>query len=268
MEAFLKRAAQSITKADAEADLKLINQYSLKELTADDVFCFNVVLCDNEVDRDLDHFTDEALETLAGLFAGKTGIKDHNWTANNQIARLYRVEVEETKEKNSLGQRLKRLHGSAYMLRTEESKATIEAIEGGILKEVSVGFATKSGSCCSICGERLFFSWSSMREKCKNDHVKGEVYDGVRCIGELKDPTDAYEFSFVAVPAQRGAGATKGFETDGPDAHLTIMKMSVEELAAFPEANEAVIKHLQTAMQSADEREKRAEIQKSVQQYR
>ena len=45
MEAFLKRAAQSITKADAEADLKLINQYSLKELTADDVFCFNVVLC-------------------------------------------------------------------------------------------------------------------------------------------------------------------------------------------------------------------------------
>ena len=268
MEAILKRAAQSITKANAEADLALINRYSLRELTADDVYCFNVVLCDNEVDRDLERFTDEALEALAGLFAGKTGIKDHGGTASNQIARLYRVEVEETREKNSLGKPLKRLHGSAYMLRTEENKATIEAIEGGILKEVSVGVATKSGPCCSICGERLFFSWSTARNKCKNDHVKGETYDGIRCIGELKDPADAYEFSFVAVPSQRGAGTTKGFEAAGTDAHLTLMKMSVEELAAYPEANEAVIKRLQTAMQSAEEREKRAEIQKAVQRYR
>ena len=260
----LKRASHSVTKADPEADLELINQYSLKELTADDVFCFNVVLCDNEVDRDLECFTDEALETLAELFNGRTGIKDHNWTANNQMARLYRLEVEETKEKNSLGRTLKRLLGSAYMLRTDDTKSTIEAIEGGILKEVSVGFATKTGAHCSVCGEGLFWDWSSGRRKCKNDHYLGETYDGVFCVGELKDPTDAYEFSFVAVPAQRGAGATKGFERGGNGIHEAIMKMSVEELAEYPEANEAVIKHLQAAMLSADERAERAELIRSV----
>jgi len=262
LEIELKYKSNSITKANAEADIDLINQYSLKELTADDVFCFNVVLCDNEVDRDLERFTDEALDTLAELFVGKTGIKDHNWTANNQVARLYRVEVQTTKEKNSLGQPLKRLHGSAYMLCNDDNKAMIEAIEGGIVKEVSVGFATKSRAHCSLCGEELFFSWATGRRKCKNDHVLGELYDGVRCIGELRDPGDAYEFSFVAVPAQRGAGATKSLKCAGIDIHETIMKMSVEELAEYPEANEAVIKHLQTAMLSADERAKREAIRK------
>lgn len=256
----LKRASHSITKADPEADLALINQYSLKELTAEDVFCFNVVLCDNEVDRDLERFTDESLDTLAKLFVGKTGIKDHNWRADNQIARLYRVEIEEPKEKNSLGQPLKRLRGSAYMLRNDESKATIESIEGGILKEVSVGFATKSRAHCSLCGEELFFSWGTGRRKCKNDHVLGEIYNGVRCIGELKDPDDAYEFSFVAVPAQRGAGATKGLTVAGVNIHEAFMKMSVEDISDFAEENEAVIKHLQMARLSAEEREKRKAI--------
>lgn len=259
----LKRASHSITKADPEADLALINQYSLKELTADDVFCFNVVLCDNEVDRDLECFTDEALDALAEMFVGKTGVKDHNWTANNQIARLYRVEVEETKEKNSLGKTLKRLHGSAYMLRTDETKSTIEAIEGGILKEVSVGFATKTGAHCSVCGEGVYWNWSTGRRKCKNDHFLGETYEGVFCVGELKDPTDAYEFSFVAVPAQRGAGATKGLMIAGINIHEAIMKMSIEDLSGFAEENEAVINHLQMAQLSADEREKR----KSIREY-
>lgn len=260
----LKRASHSITKADPVADLDLINQYSLKELNAEDVYCFNVVLCDNEVDRDLECFTDEALDALAEMFVGKTGIKDHNWMANNQIARLYRVEVEETKEKNSLGKTLKRLHGSAYMLRTDDTKSTIEAIEGGILKEVSVGFATKTRAQCSVCGNGVFWDWSVGRRKCKNDHYLGETYDGVFCVGELKDPTDAFEFSFVAVPAQRGAGATKGFECKGNGIHETIMKMSVEELSAYPEANEAVIKHLQMAQLSAEERAERADLIKAI----
>ena len=38
-----------------------------------------------------------------------------------------------------------------------------------------------------------------------------------RCHVVLSDVTDAYEWSFVAVPAQREAGVTKqfGMETDG-----------------------------------------------------
>ena len=40
-------------------------------------------------------------------------------------------------------------------------------------------------------------------------HVKGRTYNGKLCWGELKGAKDAYEWSFVAVPAQRKAGVIK-----------------------------------------------------------
>ena len=198
----MKTKSFRVKKADAAADIALINQYALAELQPEDVFCFSVVLCDNEVDRDLERFTDEALEALAALFVGKTGIKDHDWSAENQVARIYRAEVETTDEKTSDGRVLRQLVGSVYMLRNETTRPLIEAIEGGITKEVSVGFAARRCS-CSICGEPL--GWLG----CKNGHEKGLEYDGEQCVGLLEDPTDAYEFSFVAVPAQPRAGVTK-----------------------------------------------------------
>ena len=54
-------------------------------------------------------------------------------------------------------------------------------------------------SVCSICG--------SDYGSC--GHQKGEYYDGQLCCAILKEPMDAYEFSFVAVPAQREAGVLK-----------------------------------------------------------
>ena len=41
--------------------------------------------------------------------------------------------------------------------------------------------------------------------------MKGQVYDGKLCFMELREPADAYEWSFVAVPAQRSAGVLKRF---------------------------------------------------------
>lgn len=265
MNAMEKLKSFNITKADAEKDIDLINQFSLKELKPEDVFCFSLVLCDNEVDRDNEKFTVEALETLAKMFVGKTGIKNHSWSMQNQVARLYRVELRKTTEKNSLGEQLVQLTGSAYMLRTPENESLITAIEGGIVKEVSVGFSIRKLT-CSICREALKQSWWNPT-KCKNDHIKGQTYDGTLCIGLMEDPLDAYEFSFVAVPSQRGAGATKAFESD-TSIFKMVMELSAEELGENKEALEEVIKHLQAAMQSAEEREKRAEIQKAVQQYR
>ena len=39
--------------------------------------------------------------------------------------------------------------------------------------------------------------------------MPGRQYDGKLCTAVLEDPTDAYEWSFVAVPAQREAGVLK-----------------------------------------------------------
>ena len=43
----------------------------------------------------------------------------------------------------------------------------------------------------------------------------GKRYDGRLCFFTLSRPTDAYEWSFVAVPAQRKAGVIKAFGQEG-----------------------------------------------------
>ena len=203
-----KKSVLGKNRADASADIELINEYSVKELKPEDVYCFSMILCDNETDRDMERFSDSALEELAGLFKGKTGVSDHRWSADRQIARLYRTETETTDKTTSYGAPYKVLRGDAYILNTEANKPFIEAVDGGIVKEISVGCAMNKCS-CSICGAPLRLDLDAWSYRCENDHAKGENYGGKLCVGVLEEPSDAYEFSFVAVPSQRGAGVTK-----------------------------------------------------------
>ena len=62
-------------------ELDLINQYTRSPLTVDQVYTMKLTLCDNEIDRQYDQFTPEALNQLAALFIGKTVIFDHKWSA-------------------------------------------------------------------------------------------------------------------------------------------------------------------------------------------
>jgi hypothetical protein len=178
-------------------ELEAISAYARRELTAEEVYTFTVKLCDNEVDRDFERFSTACLEELQPLYVGKSGLMDHAWTAAGQMARIYRTEVVgEPGRTNAAGEPYKYLKGWAYMLRTAETEPLIEAIEGGIVRETSVGCAVKYRT-CSICGE----------EHCA--HVPGETYDGQLCHTVLHGASDAYEWSFVAVPAQREAGVLK-----------------------------------------------------------
>lgn len=87
------------------------------------------------------------------------------------------------------------------MVRTESGRDLIAEIEGGIKREVSVGCAVER-AVCSVCG-------GDLREGgC--GHQKGREYDGRLCYASLEGAGDAYEFSFVAVPAQPRAGVVKG----------------------------------------------------------
>lgn len=67
-------------------ELAQINAWSRRELTAEEVYAFAVKLCDNEVDRDWERFPAATLEELAPLFAGKSGLFDHQWSAREQTA--------------------------------------------------------------------------------------------------------------------------------------------------------------------------------------
>ena len=183
-------------------DLEQINALARRELTADEVYLFAVRLCDNDVDRDGERFAVETLEELGKLFVGVSGVFDHQWSARGQTARIYRTEV--VHEEGTLtqdGQPYCYLKGYAYMMRTEDNAGLIAEIDGGIKREVSVGCAVERVE-CSICGEDMNAS-----QRC--GHQRGQEYGGQLCTGILLGATDAYEWSFVAVPAQKKAGVVK-----------------------------------------------------------
>lgn len=183
--------------------LEKLNRFTRRNLSADEVYIFPVTLCDNEVDRDCEKFSDKALSDMATLFIGVTGIFDHNAKGANQTARIFETELitDDTKS-NSLGEKYKYLKAYAYMVRTDANKNLISEIEGGIKKEVSVSCAAGS-QVCSVCGS------DTRKKPCC--HSKGKMYGDKLCYIILDGVTDAYEWSFVAVPAQKNAGVTKQF---------------------------------------------------------
>lgn len=190
------------------AMLEQLNKFTRRELSADEVFIFSVTLCDNEVDRDNERFARESLDEMAEKFIGVTGIFDHDPKGGNQTARIFSTEVIEEDRENSIGEKYAYLKGYAYMVRTSSNADLIREIDGGIKKEVSVS-CTAERQICSVCG-------TDRRVKSCH-HVKGRRYDGKKCFVSLEDISDAYEWSFVAVPAQVRAGVTKRFEEDIPE---------------------------------------------------
>ena len=186
-----------------EGDLEKINTYAARELAAEEIYIFTATLCDNDIDRDFEKFSRTALDELAVLFEGKTVIADHSMRSADQRARIFETYVEEQKGKKTAdGEPLFSLKGRAYMLRNEENSAMISAIDAGIKKEGSVSCSMKKHR-CSICGK------DRRRERC--EHLPSRSYGGKLCYTILSDAEDAYEFSFVAVPAQKQAGVTKTF---------------------------------------------------------
>jgi len=188
----IRKATEALNSgAPTAVQLEAINAQAKAQLTAEQVYVFSLRLCDDQVDRDFERFDTAALGTLAKLFIGKTGVVDHKWSADKQIARIFETQV--VKESG-----ISYIKAWAYIRRGGSNDEVIADIEAGIKKEVSVGCAMGM-AVCSVCGN----------EYGTCGHLKGEVYDGQVCCAILKEPMDAYEFSFVAVPAQRDAGVLK-----------------------------------------------------------
>ena len=178
------------------AQLEAINAQAKGTLTEDQVYVFSLRLCDDRVDRDYERFDTAALPELAKMFIGKTGIADHRWSTEGQVARIFETQVVREEDVSFL-------KAWAYIRRGGNADTVIADIEAGIKKEVSIGCAM-GRSVCSVCGS----------EYGSCGHEKGSYYDGQLCCAILKEPMDAYEFSFVAVPAQRDAGVLKGMGTN------------------------------------------------------
>lgn len=172
-------------------DLELINRYARKPLTAEEVCTFTLRAADTRIDRDFERFDRQALEQMANLYVGKTVITDHDPSAENQCARIYRGYVQDAQDGES------ELMLCAYMPKSGNDEL-IAKIDSGIMKEVSVGCAVTKRT-CSVCGKQYMMC----------SHQKGKSYKDRQCFFTLSGVTDVYEVSFVAVPAQRSAGVIK-----------------------------------------------------------
>ena len=230
-------------------DMEKINRYTRRIYTSDEVYVFSVKLCDNDIDRDFERFTVEALFQMEKLFVGKTGILDHQASANNQRARIFDCRVVAQEDRKTLtGDDYFALVGRAYMPKNAENEPLIERIESGICKEISVGVSAAKRVCSVCCAEG----------PCS--HIPGEEYAGKVCYRELSEVADAYEWSFVAVPAQREAGVMKHHSNHRGKEKITmneIMKklkagegnsLSSQELVSV----EAYIRRLEKKAEDAD----------------
>lgn len=186
-----KEAQAGVGGAPSAMQLEKINALAKARLNGEQVYVFSLRLCDDQMDRDFERFDTQALPELARMFLGKTGIVDHQWSTEKQVARIFETQVV---QEGSVSY----IKAWAYIRRGGANEETIADIEAGIKKEVSVGCAMGQ-AVCSICGG----------EYGTCGHSKGQSYDGQVCCAILRQPVDAYEFSFVAVPAQREAGVLK-----------------------------------------------------------
>ena len=203
-----KSAEVSIQEVTAE-ELRKINKFTLEPLKAEDVFSFKMSMCDNETDdRNFEPFSLQSLKDMQKLYIEKTVIKDHFRKADNQVARVYDTELAyEDGKLTKAGEPFARLVAKCYMIKTASNADLIADIKAGIKKEVSTSCRPKK-AICSICGVDNIKTYCS--------HFWGKEYekaDGTKdiCYFTLDGVEEAYEVSFVVVPAQPRAGTTKNY---------------------------------------------------------
>lgn len=199
------KAAQISGMEVSLKDLEKINGYALSKLEPADIFAFKVSMAGNEIDRDYEVFPRSTLVKLANLFVGKTVVKDHEHKSDNQIARIYSTELVENDlaRMTKTGEVFTQLVAKCYMVKTSKNADLIAEIQAGIRKEVSLGCRVDK-AICSICGT------DNVKTYC--EHFPGKRYNNNQlCYFSLENASDAYELSFVAVPAQAHAGTVKSY---------------------------------------------------------
>ena len=233
----------------SKEDLDLINQHTLKELKPEDVYIFKVQVCDNDIDRVGDKMTDNFLHQVAEHIKGVTGLKDHDWSVDNQLARLYDAEVVEDDTLTLTGEPRKYVLGKAYTLK--KNKSLIDSIDAGLLKETSISF-NSSGDICSICGEPMIKDENDVGH-CKNEHIAGHFYDNKQCYNIIDKLDDILEWSLVAVPCQRKAGINKKELKEGGTSIMKKAEMLIRQFMSsksYEQASEEDKKTLEGAVEA------------------
>lgn len=174
------------SKNISDDDMKQINKYTRKDYTRDDIYAFEITLCDSELDVDYEAISKDCLYKLKDLSLGSSG-----FLTSDIMARIFDTYIEKvfiSRSNSILAEETYKLKAKAYVLKNAITEEKLNQILNH--PQISVGFSVKR-RVCSICGSS---------ECCK--HIKGQKYineAGIEllCYRILNDPTDFYEWSIV-----------------------------------------------------------------------
>ena len=199
------------TESVSPEDLAKINQYTLKELSADEVFVFKAIAGDNHLDdRNFEPFSAKAIDDMVEKYPGQPLMFDHNHRdgCDSIVGRVFDAYTEDMPEKNADGEPVRQLILKMYMLRSDKNENLIREIEAGIRSSVSTATCPEK-LVCSVCGT------DNMQDYCH--HWPGKTYDGKLCTFKIDGVKYAQELSFVYAGAQPRARTIKAFNPDLPD---------------------------------------------------
>lgn len=232
--------------------LAVINTFTKKKVTADEVVAFPTLSCNDIPDRDDDQFSTKCVKEFAELPqpyspTGKSFMLDHAYSVGNAVGRIFATDTKKVGGATYLT-------NEVYVPNTPQFQPIIEKIDFGISWAVSVGVMLGKDE-CSVCKEP-FSSWGWW---CRNGHDKGLWYDpnsdetdaygypepvapdskgAIKCIRIFSEPRDMYELSQVFLGAQYFAAIDKdpGFKALAKsvmDPKVPIVGLSREEVKSL-----------------------------------
>jgi len=218
----------------SDEDLEKINKLSVKPVTKEEVAVYSALLIDDQVTRNATQYPREFQKTLLSLPVGEGNfigapflfgdIKDHQDTASSQVGRIFDA-WQVADEKGHYG-----VMGKIYILRSKDNKETIQKIDSGVLKEISISTKVEM-PICSLCKQDI--------RAC--GHEKG--VDG--CYVMMTGTGFCGEVSLVAIP-----GSTKA-KILNEDALKGYAK--AESVEILKQENEALRKEMQELKETFDE---------------
>ena len=148
-----------------------------------DLYYFKVTLMSDEIDRDNERFTQDALYKMSEMFIRMTGIVE-------AYGKTYRPRIFDPWVKKKHG--TSKLKALAYIYL--HSQEDVDNLANFLSTHDECSISCSCGiKACSICGRNQF------KEACS--HKKGEKYSNYRlCFYELSNIIDVYEWSFVQEP--------------------------------------------------------------------
>jgi len=231
----LKDAGFEKIAADDDA-LALINRFTLRPLSADEVYIRRMVVANDQLDRDHEHFSPEVLRHFAGTLPGKSFLVGHQH-GSAPIGRFFHAEVlpsspyvpvgaelvsaPKMNQEQAPGEHIRREGADSPTLPSagavEEStrlKSQPSGLSDSRLNLVASFYTVKTadneGFRQQIDGG--VYSYVSIGFRCEKlvcPHYPGKSYDGSAASGTWQGQAEALEASLVYLGAQFGAQFVK-----------------------------------------------------------